>query len=81
MDDTTREALRAYAMLRTALAVVALDPERRAVATAYEEPLQVLANEANAKMRAAGLIVGDGQLTVTPQQVEQMVRDAGLQSL
>ncbi|MQS17991.1 hypothetical protein F7Q99_40155 [Streptomyces kaniharaensis] len=80
MDTTTREALVAFQRLRTALAVVALDPARRARATDFTAPLQVLAEEANAKMTAAGFLDASGP-TVTTQEIEALIRQAGLTAL
>lgn len=80
IDTTMREALVAFYQLRTALTAVALDPERRARATDFEAPMQVLANEANAKMRAAGLLNEAGP-TVTVEHIEALMREAGIPSL
>ncbi|MER5733940.1 hypothetical protein ABT084_37390 [Streptomyces sp. NPDC002138] len=63
MDALTRTALLAYIRLHKALGAAAIDPD------ATHHPVEAAAREANAAMRAAGL------LGATPQQMNQLLAE------
>lgn len=70
-DPEVRHAVQAYIRLTNALEPILTDPAERLRATDYTESLTAAAYEANAAMRAAGILgLGQQQMTDLARQLD-----------